>query len=156
MHRASDLLGMTMVENSDSPWGRVGEVYVDFPREQIGALSVVCSGKGRPGLIPASAVAFGSDFLRASSQALCRGANAAILRQGKIPLVEVQKMLAVTNAGQELGKVADLVLEGLQLIALELSEGLLQDLFEGRYALSLPVRADLVRGKLMVSDSGNR
>lgn len=150
MQRASDLLGMPVVTGADSPWGKVGEIYVDFPREQVGAFSVVILGSVKTGTIMATQVAFGSDFLSAKPQSLCYGANATILRQGKVPLVDVQKLVAVTEKGQKLGKVADLVLAGMRVVAIELSEGLVQDLFEGRYELSLPVRADLARGELIV------
>lgn len=155
MQRASDLLGMPVATGSDSPWGKVCEVYVDFPREQVGAFSVTVQGALKAGTILATDVAFGSDFLSAEAQALCFGAGAAILRQGKVSLADVRKLVAVTTGGQRLGTVADLVLAGMRVVALELSEGLVQDLFEGRYELSLPVRAELARGELIVStDNG--
>ncbi|HOB35623.1 MAG TPA: PRC-barrel domain-containing protein, partial [Bacillota bacterium] len=62
---------------------------------------------------------------------------AARLRRDNLTLEAVRKLTVRTSAGTRLGNVEDLILDGWRIAALELSDGLLQDIFQGRQTLSL-------------------
>lgn len=152
MQRASDLLGLPVADANNSPLGAVGEILLDFARERLGALLIADKNFPEPGLIPAEDIVFAPEVLTVPADAIIRGDGAVILRQGKITLEEARKLSVVTNSGSRLGNVADLILDGIQLVALELSDGLLQDVFEGRNVLPLPISADLAQEKLIVPE----
>lgn len=150
MRRASDLLGLPVAGEDGSPLGTVHEVLVDFDRERLSALLTADKNFPDPGLIPVEEAAISPDNLTVPAQAVLRGETAAIYRQGKLTLEGSRKLAVVTDSGQKLGLVADLIFEGNRLVALELSEGMLQDVFEGRDVLSTPLTADLAQEVLVV------
>lgn len=150
MRRASDLLGRPVADAQAVPLGTVTEVLVDFARGRLGALLVDGKNLGESGLISAEDLEFGDEVLTAREEAVISGEAAVIYRQGKITLEGARNLAVVNHTGRRLGKVADLVLDGARLVALELSEGLLQDVFEGRSTLPMPVEADLAREELVV------
>lgn len=152
MQRASDLLGLPVTDANNVPLGAVRELLVDFDRERLGALLIADKISGEAGLVPAEDIVFGPETLTVAPDAIIRGDGAVILRQGKLKLEEACKLSVVTNSGSRLGNVADLIIDGIQLVALELSDGLLQDVFEGRNVLPLPENTRFEEEKLIVPD----
>lgn len=152
MKRASDLLGMPVTDANGDSLGVVDEVLVDFSREHIGGLLISDKSSGVSGYIAVDDIVFSPDALIIPSDAIIQDDGAVILRQGKLTLEEVRKLVAATDSGRRLGNVADLIVEDTELVALELSDGLLQDVFAGRNILPLPIRPDIAAEKLIVSD----
>lgn len=152
MKRASDLLGMPVTDSNADSIGVVEEVLVDFSRERIAGLFIADKAAGESGYIASEDIAFSPDALVVPPDAIVQGDGAVIFRQGKLTLEEVRKLVAATDSGRRLGNVADLIVEDTQLVALELSDGLLQDVFAGRNILPLPIRADIADEKLIVPD----
>lgn len=152
MKRASDLLGMPVNDSNADSIGVVEEVLVDFSRERIGGLFIADKTAGESGYIASEDIAFGPDALIAPPDAIIQGDGAVILRQGKLTLEEVRKLVAATDSGRRLGNVADLIVEDAQLVAVELSDGLLQDVFAGRNILPLPIFADIAAEKIIVPE----
>ena len=155
MRRASDLMGLPVMDVHSS-LGTVKDLLVDFDRSRLGALLLTGRNQTESGVIPAEDVVFGPDALNAPANAILRGEGAVIYRQGKLTLEKARQLTVEDTAGCKLGKVADLVLEGARLVALELSDGLLQDIFEGRKVLFAPFSADLAQDKLIASGHSPR
>ena len=71
-------------------------------------------------------------------QAVLDKEAAARLRQDNLTLEAVRKLTVRTSARHRLGNVEDLILDGWRIAALELSDGLLQDIFQEQ-ANTVPV-----------------
>jgi uncharacterized protein YrrD len=152
MRRASDLLGLPVIDANKRPLGKVVEVLVDLDREILGALLFADKIRGESGLLTVEDVVFAPESIIVPADAIICGDGAVILRQGKLTLEQARKLSVETCSGNRIGNVADLIIDGNQLVALELSDGLLQDVFEGRSVLPLPRDIGLAGEKLIVPD----
>jgi len=152
MQRASDLLGLPVIGANKRPLGKVVEVLVDLDREILGALVIADKTRGESGLLTVEDVVFDPESITVPADAIICGDGAVILRQGKLTLEQARKLSVETCSGNRLGNVADLIVEGFKLIALELSDGLLQDVFEGRSVLPLLPDISFAGEKLIVPD----
>lgn len=153
MQRASDLLGAPVLADG-KPLGTVKEILVDLDRKRLAALLLDGKGFVEPGLIPVENFELTPDVLLGSAEAVLRGEAAAIQRQGKLTLAGARNLTVLGAAGRCLGQVADLVLDGADIVAVEYSAGLLQDVFAGRNLLSGPWRADVGHGWLAAPAAG--
>jgi uncharacterized protein YrrD len=156
MRRASDLLGLPVFDSSrDCQIGTVKEILVDLLRGRLVALLMPEKVWAEPGLIPVDyASSIGPDQVRlAEAGMVCRGEQGAKFRQGKLTLEQVRKLAIFTRSGSRLGNVEDLILDDDRILALELSDGLIQDVFQGRDTLALPPEARLEEKSIIVPDN---
>lgn len=134
MHRASDLFGLPVITRKDRELGTVREILVDLARARLGALVMPVKILADPVLIPLDKVQdMGPDAVRLLGEdASLDTEELEKFRQGKLTLERVRSLTVVTDAGDVLGNVEDLILEEDRVVALELSGGLIQDIFQGR------------------------
>jgi len=114
--------------------GTVREILVDLREARLAALVIPVKVLAEPVLIPVGkALRIGSEDIRVPGpEAVISGEDAALLRRGNLTLEKVRKLTVETSSGNRLGNVEDLVLDGSRIAAIELSDGLLQDIFQGR------------------------
>jgi uncharacterized protein YrrD len=153
MQRASDLYGLPVVDSSTGrEIGAVNELLVDLPRGRLVAL--VLSGPliGEPGVLPVDGMQIGSEELRLADRDITRGEEASSLRHGKLTLDRTRKLTVITRSGDRLGNVEDLILDGSRIAGLELSDGLIKDIFQGRCVLELSEEAEFIGEQVIVPD----
>jgi uncharacterized protein YrrD len=64
----------------------------------------------------------------------------------------MRSLTVVTDADSRLGNVQDLILDQCRVVALELSDGLIQDVFQGRETVAWPSRVSILDDKLIVPE----
>lgn len=154
MRRASELFGLPVVSLKDGRQaGQVKEILVDLESARLTAL-VLGGDLGETGLVPAERVfSFGEDAVTVEGHApQVRGEQAARLRKNRWTLEQVRRLEVVTNAGNDVGNVEDLVLDKDRVLALELSGGLLEDLVTGRWVMQIPPEAVIGQDKIVIPD----
>ena len=153
MQRASDLYGLPVMDSATNrKIGAVSDVLVDLPQKRLVALVLPGLLLEEPGLIPVSPGGFGEE-LRIDREMIAQGEEASKLRQGNLTLDRIRKLTVFTRSGDRLGNVEDLILDGCQIAALELSDGLIQDIFQGRTTLELPEEAEFQGEQIIVPDN---
>jgi uncharacterized protein YrrD len=154
MRRASDLLGLPVFTREDRELGTVREILVDLERGLLCALVMPVKVLAEPELIPADKVlSMGLDsVLLPRENIILEGEEANELRRGKFSLEQMRSLTVVTDADSRLGNVQDLILDQCRVVALELSDGLIQDVFQGRETVAWPSRVSILDDKLIVPE----
>jgi len=155
MRRASDLLGLPVFDSSqDQQIGTVREMLVDLPQGRLVALVMPEKVLVEPGLIPVDhRLNIGTEEVRLlDKNTVIHGDKAENIRQGKLTLERVRKLTVITRSGNRLGNVEDLIMDGCHVFALELSDGLIQDIFQGRETINLPQEANFEDENIVVPD----
>lgn len=154
MLRASDLFGMPVMTQENRNIGTVGEILVDLDRGRLRALVMPVKILAEPDLIPAEKIlSMGPDKVRlASEDIILRGEAASHLRQGNFTLERIRTLTVVTDADNRLGQVEDLILDQNRVVSLELSDGLIQDIFQGREEIPLMGKIIIQEDKIIVPE----
>jgi len=151
MRRASDLFGLPVRDAEERSWGCIHEILVDLVRGELVALVIPVKVLSDPGLVPVDkTLILGADEVRLAGKDVMDSEVAEELRRDKLTLEQVRKLTVVTDSDNRLGNVEDLVLEGHHIVALELSDGLIQDVFQGRETINWPGPAKFKEDKIIV------
>lgn len=153
MRRASDLFGLPVIDaSSERKIASVYELLLDLAGRRVEALVLPGLLLTSPGLIPADRVKIKTDAILLDQGDIVQGEDAAKIRHGKLTLERVRKLTVYNRSGSRLGNVEDLILDGSRVIYLELSDGLIQDIFQGRRVLHLPDDVEVDGDKVIVAD----
>lgn len=154
MKRASELCGLPVLDAEGRQLGTVREVLVSLVRARLVALVVPEKVLAEPGLIPLDGtIVIGSDEVRVPSpNSLLGGEEAAKIHKHHLTLDRVRTLRVMTRSGDKVGNVEDLVLDGAEIVALELSDGLIQDIFQGRDTIELPGDVKFAESEIIVPD----
>lgn len=151
MQRASDLLALPVLDNYGREVGAVKEVLVNLARGRLAAL-VVPGKTAEPMLAPADNALVGSERVRLGQGSLLRGEDAAKVREENLTLEQIRKLTVFNCSGNRLGKIQDIILDGVRIDALELSDGLIQDVFQGRDTVELDGDICFQEDKIIIPD----
>lgn len=151
MQRASDLLALPVLDDHGREVGAVKEVLVNLARGRLAAL-VVPGKTAEPILVPTDNFLVGSEHVRLGQGSLLSGEDAGKLRKGNLALEQIRQLTVFTRSGNRLGKVQDLILDGVRIDALELSDGLIQDVFQGRDTVELGRDICFQESKIIIPD----
>lgn len=154
MRRASDLLGLPVLDAEDRQIGTVREILISLAQGRLVALVMPVKVLAEPDLLAVEhAREIGPDCARLLDRVKgIRGEKAQKLRQNTMTLERVRKLTVITRSGNRLGNVEDVILDGCRIEALELSDGLIQDIFQGRDTIRLTGEASVEDENLVVPD----
>ncbi|MTI94958.1 MAG: hypothetical protein FH749_05630 [Firmicutes bacterium] len=155
MRKASDILGMPVLSLEDGKQiGYIMELLFDLDRRRLHALQLGSGGiLDRTRLLVADKLKeIGRDVLVIDGpHQVISGREAGSIREGLHSMEKLKQKTVYTKSGNRLGTVQDIVLSGLDIEALELSEGLLYELFHD--PIQVPLSGPVVFGEgIMVGD----
>lgn len=149
MQRASDFLGMPVALTGGARVGEVRDLLLDFPRRRVVALALE-----RPDTLiaPVNLTIEDDTILLGREEQLVKGQVSKRMARGTTSFLHLRKLAVVNPKGRTVGQVEDVILNGPALLGLEIGDGLLHDLVNGRGYIPLAAEVLLAQEKIVVED----
>jgi uncharacterized protein YrrD len=149
MQRASDFLGMPVALTGGARVGQIRDLLLDLPRRRVVALALE-----RPDtlLAPVNHSIEDDTILLDREEQLAKGQVAKRMARGTTSYLHLRNLAVVNPKGRTVGQVEDVILHGATLLGLEIGDGLLHDLVNGRGYIPLVAEILIAQGKIVVED----